>query len=141
MRFQIDVRIPHPVEAVFGYLCDPRNRAEWQSATSRVEMLTEGPPQRGTRWRERAAFLGDVEFEIVRFEPNVVWAEYGTSRHGSGRVTLHFIAQGSETRVLTEADLRPQGLARLVSPLLRVLTPAAIRSDLRRAARVMGARG
>ena len=41
-----------PVEVAFAYLADPRNRPEWQSSLKSVEMLDDGEPRVGMRWRD-----------------------------------------------------------------------------------------
>ena len=54
--------------AVFDYMTDPSKLAEWQTSKTSVEQLTEGPPRRGTRVRERTKPPGRREFEqIVEF--------------------------------------------------------------------------
>ena len=51
--------------AVFDYMTDPSKLAEWQTSKTSVEQLTEGPPRRGTRVRERTKPPGRREFEQV----------------------------------------------------------------------------
>ncbi|HEY6524283.1 MAG TPA: SRPBCC family protein [Solirubrobacteraceae bacterium] len=52
-------------EAVFDYMSNPSNLAQWQTSKTSVEQLTDGPPGLGTRVRERTKPPGAREFEQV----------------------------------------------------------------------------
>ena len=55
-------------EAVFDYMTNPANLAQWQTSKTSVEQLTDGPPGLGTRVRERTKPPGAREFEqLVEF--------------------------------------------------------------------------
>jgi hypothetical protein len=53
VRIEQTFIVARPPEAVFDYLTDPSKVAEWQTAKTSVESLTDGPPRLGSRMRER----------------------------------------------------------------------------------------
>ena len=68
MRISETFRVRAPPEAVFDYMTEPSNLAQWQTTKTAVEQLTDGPPRLGTRVRERTKPRGAKEFEqIVEF--------------------------------------------------------------------------
>src|SRR6266540_4132677 len=68
MRIEQTFSVSQPPEVVFDYLTNPSNLAAWQTSKTSVEQLTDGPPQLGTRVRERTKPPGGKEFEqIVEF--------------------------------------------------------------------------
>ena len=61
-------------EVVFGFLADPRNRPQWQSGLSAVEMRDEGEPRVGMRWRDLTSVGLRPEMSISALTPYRVWA-------------------------------------------------------------------
>ena len=78
------LRFDVPVPVAFAYLADPRNRPEWQSSLRRVELLDEGEPRVGMRWRDHTA---------VRMVP-----EMDDHRAGAGRALGRDRAAGGRSR-------------------------------------------
>lgn len=137
MRFSFEQLIRHPLAKVYDYLAEPRNRPAWQSTLRRVDMLTEGPPGLGTRWRERAVGFGTSEMEIVAFDPHRVWGERARAPVGEATITLHFTEEAGDppvTRVRVEADV---GIPRLIGPAARFVMTRIFRSDLARVDRIL----
>ena len=66
-----------PVEEAFAYLADPRNRPEWQSSLRSVEMLDDGEPRVGMRWRDHTVVGLVPQMEITTLEPGELWVEKG----------------------------------------------------------------
>jgi uncharacterized protein YndB with AHSA1/START domain len=108
-------------EAVFDYLTDPSKVAEWQTAKTSVESLTDGPPRLGSRMRERTKPPGGKEFEQV-----VEFTEFDRPR----RVHTHIVEgpypidgtwsfepedAGTRARFVAEGELK--GAMRLLGPL------------------------
>ena len=70
--FTITRAIDAPVEHVFAVFTDFQNAAKRVPSIHGVEMLTDGPVARGTRFRETRRVYGrrtSAEMEIIRFEP------------------------------------------------------------------------
>ena len=133
------------VSVAFAYLADPRNRPEWQSSLRAVELLDEGPPRVGQRWRDLTAAGIVPEMVITELDPDVVWAETGRWRAFEADLALRFFEEGSHhdgdrCRVEASFGVRARGILR---PAGWVATRAgffAVRSDLRRAAAILAGR-
>ena len=126
-----------PTHVAFDYLVDPRNRAAWQSSLRRVEQV-DGEPRPGQTWTDvtrpglRPAMRTDV------LERPRLWSESGTWRFVRADLTLRFDAVGEAAcdvhyRFRIHA-LGPLGLA------ASVLSLPAVRTDLRRAAKILSSR-
>ena len=126
-----------PVEVAFGYLADPRNRPEWQSSLRRVELVDEGPPRVGQRWRDLTAARIVPEMEITELSPASLGRDRHLARRSRPTSTLRFAPRsgtGARWRVVRGARrglLRPVGWAATGAGL------PAVRSDLRRAGRIL----
>lgn len=121
-----------PVERVFAFLADPRNRPRWQASLRKVHMLSEGEPHVGMRWRERPGGLFSFDMEIIALEANRVWTERLEGAGIAGQIALRFAAEGGDTRISVKVELVVPKLLALGSPLVRTLLVTAIRSDLGR---------
>jgi uncharacterized protein YndB with AHSA1/START domain len=125
LRIEQSFSVGRPPEVVFDYLTDPAKLAEWQTSKTSVGQLTEGPPQPGTRVRERTKPPGEREFEQV-----VEFTEFDRPR----RVHVHIVegpypigatwsfepeGPGTSLRFAAEGSLR--GASRALEPLLRLM--------------------
>ena len=142
MRVELEHFIHHPVARVFAVVSDPKRRPEWQENTSDVELQSDGPVAVGTRWTETQRGVGPVRAEVVGFEPDVLWAEAGTSRMGDGRIAVHFAPVGdASTRVRMEVELTLKGLKRAMAPAIVPLVRSQMPKDLDRLARLLDGEG
>jgi uncharacterized protein YndB with AHSA1/START domain len=124
MRLEQSFRVSRPPEVVFDYLTNPANLADWQTSKTSVEQLTDGPPQLGTRVRERTKPPGAKEFEqIVEFtefdRPNRLHVHIVEGPQPiDGTWTFTPESEGA-TRVhcVVEGELR--GPARFFTPILK----------------------
>lgn len=133
-----DLLIDAPVEGVFELLSDPVHRPSYQFSLARVEVLTEGPPQVGTRWRDVLAFgAGTVELEITEYVPNVLWAERALSGPMQGDIRLQFLAVGDKTGLRVTADGRIQGVLSRFDGIAGPMFATAVRADLRSLERLL----
>ena len=134
------VRFGVPAEVAFDYLVDPANRPLWQSSLSRVEDVR-GEVGVGQTW---------VDVTVPRLRPRMEttelvrprrWTERGTWRSFAATLTLTFDPVGpGSCDVDIETELHARGLAAPVAAVLSRLSPAAVRSDLKRAARLLAER-
>ena len=74
------VELPVTAEAAFRYLCDPRNRPEWQSSLRSVEVPPDEEPHLGQAWRETTSVGVRPHMETTELVPFRVWTERGTWR-------------------------------------------------------------
>lgn len=137
MTGTVSVDFPQPPHAVFAFLADPRTRPRWQSSLRRVEFLSEARSGVGTRWIDVTTAGVRPVMEVTVSEPDRVWAERGTWRGIEAVVTMRFTPTSPGTRVEVDVDLGGAAWLRPVHWVLAGLAPLALRSDLRRAARVL----
>ena len=69
------VELPVPVEVVFDYLSDPRNRPEWQASLRSVTVPAGEEPHLGQRWQETTAVGVRPRLEIIEMDRPHVWTE------------------------------------------------------------------
>jgi uncharacterized protein YndB with AHSA1/START domain len=141
-RFTVPVAAPP--RAVFDYLSDPRRRAEWQPSLRTVDLEDTAPPRVGTRWVDRTTVGAGPRMQITEMVPPGAdgapgaWSEAGTWRGLRAWLRLTFAPDGTAGTALG-VELSVDG-ARPWLPVvlvLRALAPSAVRSDLRRAARIV----
>jgi uncharacterized membrane protein len=144
VRLDLDHVLDRPVEEVFAFMADVRNRPLWQENTRDVEMLTDGEPGLGTRWRETVKGIGTYEAEVVAFERDALWCEAADLDAGSGRITVTFAPGAGEepaTRVGITVEINLRGTRRLMEPALGPMIRRQMPSDLARLEQLLGARG
>jgi uncharacterized protein YndB with AHSA1/START domain len=117
--------VNRPPDIVFDYLTNPSNLAAWQTSKTSVEQLTAGPPQLGTRVRERTKQPGGKEFEqIVEFtefdRPTRVHAHIVEGPYPIDG-TWSFEPEGDGTRVHFVAAGALRGVMRLLQPVAKHL--------------------
>lgn len=149
MTASFSMVVAAPPRHVFDYLSDPRHRPEWQSSLRAIDLIDGGPPRVGTRWVDRTAVGANPRMEIVAMTPPGEageagsWSEVGTWHGLSARLGLSFepvahAPSGTVLRVAVDIDSTPRWLP--VRAVLRAIAPAAVRSDLLRAARILESR-
>ena len=131
------VRYGVPVHEAFRYLADPRNRPEWQSSLRSVELIDEGEPRLGLRWRDHTAVRMAPEMVITELEPDVLWAESGRWRAIGADLTLRFAPHRGGCSVDVEFSVTGDGYLRPVGWMASMAGLLAVRSDLRRAGRIL----
>ena len=134
MKVELEHVVAHPVERVFGFMADVRNRPRWQENTHDVVVLTDGAPGLGMRWRETAKGIGTYEAEVVAFEPGALWTEAATLDAGTGRITVTFAPDGGgdATRLVVVVEIRLRGTRKLMEPALGPMIRRQMPADLRR---------
>jgi uncharacterized protein YndB with AHSA1/START domain len=137
---EFTVRFHHPVERVFSYLADARNRAEWQSSLRRIEPLNERTAGVGARWRDVTWAGIEPVMEVVTHEPCDAWAEQGEWHGVTAYLSLAFTSLGDETDVDVVFWLHGRGLLALPVAAVALVTPRALRADLERADRILATR-
>ena len=118
---KVSTEMRAPVEQVFGLFTDIEHATERVSGIKEIEVLTTGPFQLGTRWRETREVLGrldDAEMEVTAFELN---RQYTLTHYKVGvRIDTVFTFEPTPGGALIsiEFGLNSQGLPPgLLSPL------------------------
>ncbi|MCR6033232.1 SRPBCC family protein [Nocardioides sp. zg-579] len=131
------VLFPVPPSVVLDYLADPAHRAEWQSSLARVEDVA-GPVGVGQTWTDVTVPGLRPRMRTTALVPGERWSETGTWRGLEADLTLEVApAPGEASIVSAQLALRGRGPVGLLARALEVVAPAAVRSDLRRAARIL----
>ena len=76
LRVEETFTVGRSPEVVFDYVTDPAKLADWQTAHTTTEQLTDGPPRLGSRFRERLKPPFSREFEqVTEFTEFVAFSE------------------------------------------------------------------
>lgn len=116
--------IGRPVEGVFDFVADGRNEPKYNPELLRSELITDGPIGIGSRFA--AVHTGrrrpvEMVVELTEYErPRRLGYTTRLPRFGV-RGLLTFEPIGSSTRMRWDWDLRPEGFARLATPLMKAI--------------------
>lgn len=134
--FKIERRIAAAPEAVFGRLRDLASLPSLMPGLLRVEVLTNGPTEVGTRFRATRRVMGreaSQELEVSAFEPPgglVLRAEAG-GVEALAAVMLEPEDDGRATRLGVDVRLKPRSmLARLAVGLVEGVARPLVEGDL-----------
>ncbi len=127
-----------PVSRVFHMASDLANAPDWSSQIRRIEMLTNGPPGVGTRFRETRVMFGKEateEMEITGFQRD---REYTLECDSCGchyTTVLSFREEAGGTRVTMKFGAVAQTLfARvmgfLMAPMMKGMLARCLKQDL-----------
>jgi Polyketide cyclase / dehydrase and lipid transport len=131
------VQFPCDRETAFDYLVDPRRRPEWQSSLRRVSEV-DGEPRVGQTWVDETKPGIKPRMRTTELDRPVRWSESGTWRFVRADLTLDLA--DSPTGCSVDYRFRIHALGPLGVAATAVSVPA-VRADLRRAARLLAARG
>ena len=127
----VSERIDAPVDRVFASLTDLASMPDVVSGVDRVDLLTDGPMQVGTRWRESRTFFGKEateEMEISEFVLNSHYTSLAESHGSHYRSTCRFVPQGESTDVTMEFAATPVSLlAKLMTPLFGFMAKSLVK--------------
>ena len=129
-----------PPAVAYAYLADPRNRPEWQSSLKRVDLLDQGEPRTGMRWRDVTEVGMVPDMVITAMQPDTLWAETGTWRAIEADLTLRFAPAGTGCRLEVSFEVRGRGALRPVGWAATAAGLLAVRADLAKAGRVLAGR-
>ncbi len=134
------MELPVAAAEAFRYLCDPRNRPEWQSSLRSVTVPPDEEPHLGQAWRETTAVGVRPHMETTELVPFRVWTERGRWRGITATLSLHFVDVVGGCRVRADGELTGTGVWALPAGVAGLLASSAIAADLRKAGRVLAAR-
>lgn len=133
VRLELDA----PLAPLFAFLADPRNRPAWQSSLRRVADVI-GSGDLGTTWYDVTWVGARPWLEVSDHVLDQVWGEHGVWHGLEASLVVRFAAL-SERRTELTVDVKfwGTGIYRVAGWGMTALTPAGVRSDLRRAARLV----
>ena len=119
IEHEFQTTVARSPEEVFDFLVDFCNEPQWEPNCREAEKTAEGPIGRGTTFRANMKGMGRVESEIVEFERPARFASQDKARGMSGRSEFRFDAKNGGTQVSGKLRMQPQGLMRVLEPLMR----------------------
>lgn len=127
-QFTVSERFNAPVDRVFSLFSDVGNAPAHVKGIKRVEVLTPGPVQTGTRFRETRVFMNKEateEMEFTAFEPGRSYS-IGCESHGARYLSVfRFEPEGNTTVVKLDFSVQPVTLmAKLMTPLSAMMIGA-----------------
>ena len=114
--------INRPVEEVFNFISDARNRLKYDPALVDVRQTPESRVGIGTQIVEMRRMGGrsmEMPTEVVQYEPNRLIgfrSQPGDPSNASGSYTVEAVEGG--TRLSLDFTTNPRGLYRLIAPLI-----------------------
>ena len=133
------VRFPVSCEVAYDYLVAPDNRASWQSSLRNVEDVMGHDGLVGQSWTDVTGVGIRPRMELTDADRPHRWSESGTWGRFKATLTLTFVAVGAATcDVEATLEVRASGLLRPLGLPANRLAQLAVRSDLRRAADILG---
>lgn len=116
------IRIAAPVGRVFDTVADSRNEPSFNPAMTGVELLTSPPIGLGTRFRARMGKAGmEMLVELTEFQRPHRLGSRTTSSMMETSGTLTFAADGADTLMSWDWQVRPRGWLRMLGPLSGLL--------------------
>jgi uncharacterized membrane protein len=118
---RVEVLIARPIDEVFAFVADVRNRPRWDDSVESQELTSPEPIRVGSTVRTRLRSTGreyQYTWEIVEHEPPNRMTVESTS--GPFPTTLAFQFDGREGGTQVEASVtgHPTGLLRLLQPVI-----------------------
>lgn len=133
IRLNQSIRIARPQQQVFAYLTDLTRIPQWQAEVVTSEVLTPGPVQVGTRFKETVKmgpWRALTECQVTELEPASLMAVSARSQqiHYQGRFRIEPAAGGSLVSIDGSAEL--QGSWKLLKPMMSSEFRKGIKAEL-----------
>ena len=117
----VAVVIARPLDEVFAFVSDARNRPSWDDSVDSEELTSPEPIGVGSTVRTRMRSMGrdyEIDWEIVEHEPPTRQRIESTSGPFSTTLVYELAGDGDRTSVRFSVTGRPTGLLRLMQPLI-----------------------
>ncbi|WP_323793762.1 SRPBCC family protein [Nocardioides sp.] len=139
------VRFPVSCEVAYDYLVAPDNRAAWQSSLKGVDDVLGEDGVVGQSWIDLTTAGVKPRMELTDADRPYRWSERGTWGRFSAILTLTFTpvvggpaGADAQCEVAASMEVRATGPFKPVGLVVNRLAPLAVRSDLKRAAAILG---
>jgi len=117
----VEVVIARPIDEVFAFIADARNRPRWDDSVESEELTSPEPVGRGSTVRTRMRSIGreyEYTWEVVEHEPPVSQRIESTSGPFPTTLAYDLAESGGGTTVRFSVTGRPTGAMRLIQPLI-----------------------
>lgn len=129
------VRIDRPIEDVFAFVADSRNRSLWDTTVISERLTSPGPLTVGSTLHSRLKAMGrDVDFDwrVTHFDPPTRMRITSTAGPLPTTFTLDVSKSGALSELRATIDASPGGLIRLVEPMVADAARTNLSAGLRR---------
>jgi hypothetical protein len=118
MKGELQTVVQRPVEEVFDFLADIRNETRWNPRIIRIDKTSPGPLGAGATFEGRYQGLGTLRTQLVEYErpTRLSFRSAGPRMRIAGTFMLSPV--GNETSIALRANLEPQGIFKLLAPLM-----------------------
>lgn len=130
------VSIARPLQEVFDFLTDGRNRPQWDTTVISEELTSVGPVGVGSTIHTRMRAVGrevDFDWRVTRFDPPARMGVVSTEGLMPTSLLLEFAAVGAGCDVSATIEAEPEGLMRLVEPMIAGAVRSTLATGLARA--------
>lgn len=130
------VSIDRSVRDVFDFLSDARNRSRWDSTVISEELTSPAPVGVGSTIHTRMrAFTREVDFDwrVTAFDAPSRMAVVSTAGLMPTSLMFAFAAVGAGCRVSATIEGEPDGMMRVVEPLIAAAVRSTLADGLQRA--------
>jgi uncharacterized membrane protein len=134
------ITIARPVDEVFAFLADGRNRAKWDTSVISEELTSPPPLGVGSTLHTRMRVMSrEVEFDwrVTRFDSPRRMAIESTAGMLPTSFLLEFTDAGEATGVVATVAGEPRGMLRLGEPMIAESVRATLATGLARAKRLL----
>ena len=117
----VAVEIARPLDEVFAFVSDARNRPSWDDSVDSEELTSPEPIGAGSTVRTRMRSMGrdyEIDWEIAEHEPPTRQRIESTSGPFSTTLVYELAGHGERTSVRFSVTGRPTGPLRLMQPLI-----------------------
>ena len=117
----VTVVIARPVDEVFAFVSDARNRPSWDDSVNSEELTSEEPIGVGSTVRTRMRSMGrdyEIDWRIVEHEAPTHQRIESTSGPFATTLVYDLASDADGTSVEFSVTGRPTGLLRLLQPLI-----------------------
>ena len=119
IEHDLQTTVARSPEEVFDFLADFRHEPQWEPNCRAVEKTSDGPIGQGTTFRADMKGMGRVESELVEYERPARFATRDKARGMDASSEFRFVSENGGTRVSGTLRMQPQGLMRVLEPLMR----------------------
>jgi hypothetical protein len=143
IRLEEKIMVNRSIEEVFNFVADGENMTLWNSAVFKIEKVSTGPLGVGTQfWMLRNLPSGRAEniFEVITYKPNTEFSIKTISGPTPFVYHYHFTSVDSSTSLTLVAEIKLNGLGKIVKPLLAIGIRKGIKDNLNTLKRLMQTR-
>jgi carbon monoxide dehydrogenase subunit G len=117
----VSVRVARPIDEVFAFVSDARNRPSWDESVDSEELTSPEPIGVGSTVRTRMRSMGrdyEIDWEIAEHDPPAHQRIESTSGPLPTTLVYDLSGDGESTSVRFSVTGRPTGLLRLMQPVI-----------------------